>query len=46
AVAVSPWAGAALAGPLGGYPQLFAVLAGAAAVGAVLAVGTRVRDPR
>ena len=41
AVALSPWAGAALAGPLGGYPALFAVLAGAAALGAVLALGSR-----
>lgn len=45
AVAVSPWAGAALAGPLGGYPMLFVVLAGAAALGAALALGSRPRSP-
>lgn len=45
AVAVSPWAGAALAGVLGGYPLVFGLLAGAAALGAVLAVGSRPRDP-
>ncbi|WP_249265945.1 MULTISPECIES: MFS transporter [unclassified Pseudonocardia] len=41
AVAISPWAGAALAGPLGGYPALFVVLAGATTLGALLALGTR-----
>ncbi len=33
-------AGSALAGPLGGYPEVFVVLAGAAVVAAALAVGT------
>ncbi|MGJ9411636.1 MFS transporter [Aeromicrobium sp. CF4.19] len=36
AAAVAPWAGAALAGPLGGYAPAFAVLAGIAVVGALL----------
>lgn len=36
AVAVSPWAGAALAGPLGGYPQVFWLLAGAALAAAAV----------
>lgn len=40
AVAVSPWAGSALAGPFGGYPAVFVLLAVAAALAAVLAVGT------
>lgn len=40
AVAVSPWAGSALAGPLGGYPAVFMLLAVASAVAAVLAFGT------
>lgn len=40
AVAISPWAGSALAGPLGGYPEVFVLLAGAAALAAVLAIGT------
>jgi len=39
-VAISPWAGSALAGPLGGYPEVFVVLAGAAVVAAALAGGT------
>ncbi|GAA4687384.1 MFS transporter [Pseudonocardia yuanmonensis] len=42
ATAISPWAGAALAGPLGGYPELFVLLAAAGGVAALLAVGTRV----
>ncbi len=40
AAAVAPWAGAALAGPLGGYPAVFLVLAAVAAVAAVLAAGS------
>jgi MFS family permease len=40
ATALAPWAGAALAQTLGGYPAVFAVLAGLAALGAVLAVGS------
>jgi MFS family permease len=40
ATALAPWAGAALAQTLGGYPAVFAVLAGVAAVAALLAVGS------
>lgn len=40
AIAVGPWAGSALAGLLGGYPPVFAVLAGVAVVAAVLSIGT------
>ncbi|WP_328690168.1 MFS transporter [Streptomyces phaeochromogenes] len=40
ASALAPFAGAALAGPLGGYPALFAVLALAAAAAALLALGS------
>ncbi|MCJ0871185.1 MFS transporter [Streptomyces sp. AP-93] len=38
--ALAPWAGAALAGPLGGYPHLFAALASLSVVAACLALGT------
>ena len=37
AAALAPWAGAALAGPLGGYPAVFCLLGALAAVAAVLA---------
>ena len=40
AIAVSPWAGAALAGPLGGYPPVFALLGAVAVVAAALTIGT------
>jgi MFS family permease len=40
ATAVAPWAGAALAGPLGGYPRVFLLLAGVAVVAALLAAGS------
>ncbi|HWM02219.1 MAG TPA: MFS transporter [Actinophytocola sp.] len=40
ATALAPWAGAALAQAFGGYPVVFAVLAGVAAVAALLAVGS------
>jgi MFS family permease len=40
ATALAPWAGAALAQALGGYPAVFAVLAGVAGVAALLAVGS------
>ncbi|MGW1800929.1 hypothetical protein ACWCQN_34565 [Streptomyces sp. NPDC001984] len=40
AAALAPFAGAALAGPLGGYPGLFAVLALTSAVAALLALGS------
>ena len=39
--ALAPVSGTALAGPLGGYPQLFALLALISAIGAALACGTR-----
>jgi MFS family permease len=37
AAALAPWAGAALASPLGGYPAVFCLLGGAAVLAAVLA---------
>ncbi|WTW93513.1 MFS transporter [Streptomycetaceae bacterium NBC_01309] len=40
ASAIAPWAGAALAGPLGGYPHMFALLATAGATAAVLAIAS------
>jgi hypothetical protein len=40
ATALAPWAGAALAGLLGGYPPVFAVLAILAALASVLALGS------
>ena len=40
ATALAPWAGAALAQALGGYPAVFLLLAGLAALAAVLAVGS------
>jgi MFS family permease len=40
ATALAPYAGTALAGALGGYPALFAVLAALSVVAAVLAAGT------
>jgi MFS family permease len=40
ATALAPWAGAALSVVLGGYPAVFALLAGLAAVAAVLALGS------
>ena len=40
ATALAPWAGAALAEALGGYPAVFAVFAVLAAAAAALAVGT------
>ncbi|MFD6985641.1 MFS transporter, partial [Streptomyces sp. NPDC059956] len=40
AAALAPWAGAALAGTLGGYPTLFAALAGASLLATVLAVAS------
>ncbi|MDA0564375.1 MFS transporter [Streptomonospora sp. S1-112] len=45
AIALAPWAGAALAGALGGYPAMFAVLAAIGAAGALLAPLTRPADP-
>ncbi len=43
ATALGPFAGAALAPPLGGYPHLFLVLAAVCALAALLALGTRPR---
>ncbi|CAM5284759.1 MFS transporter [Streptomyces badius] len=43
AAALAPWAGAALAGPLGGYDRLFLALAGSSLVAAVLARSARTR---
>jgi MFS family permease len=40
ATALAPWAGAALSVVLGGYPAVFALLAGMAALAAVLAAGS------
>ncbi|MEN3270866.1 MFS transporter, partial [Pseudonocardia sp.] len=40
ATALAPWAGAALAEVLGGYPIVFVLLAGIAALAAVLAAGS------
>jgi cyanate permease len=40
ATAVSPWAGAALAAPLGGYPGVFLLLAAVALVAAVAGLGS------
>lgn len=41
AAALAPWASAALAGFLGGYPQVFGALALAGTAAALLALGTR-----
>jgi MFS family permease len=40
ATALAPWAGAALAQALGSYPAVFLILAGIAALAAVLAIGS------
>ena len=40
ATALAPWAGAALATTLGGFPVVFAVLTGLAALAAVLTAGS------
>ncbi|WP_435107125.1 MFS transporter [Nocardiopsis synnemataformans] len=44
AIALAPWAGAAMAGPLGGYSAAFAVLGTLAALGALIALATRTRS--
>ncbi|NKY96607.1 MFS transporter [Nocardiopsis alborubida] len=44
AIALAPWAGAALAGPMGGYPAAFAVLGALAMLGALTALATRARS--
>lgn len=41
AAALAPFAGAALAAPLGGYPALFVLLAALSAVAAVTSLGSR-----
>ncbi|MFI9155427.1 MFS transporter [Streptomyces sp. NPDC053367] len=41
AAALAPFAGTLIAGPLGGYPTLFAVLAALSAAAAITAIGTR-----
>jgi MFS family permease len=46
ATAVAPWAGAALAGALGGFPPMFAVLAALSGVAAAFAWGTTPAPPR
>jgi MFS family permease len=46
ATALAPWAGAALAEVLGGYPPVFAILAALAALSAVLALGSVPPRPR
>lgn len=43
ASALAPFAGAALAGPRGGYPHLFVLLAAVSAAAALLALATRPR---
>ncbi|MFI8391834.1 hypothetical protein [Streptomyces sp. NPDC085540] len=43
AAALAPFAGALPAGPLGGYPALFAPLAALSAAAAVTALGARTR---
>jgi hypothetical protein len=40
ATALAPWAGAALSEVLGGYPVVFVLLAGLAALAAALAAGS------
>ena len=45
ATALAPWAGAALAQTLGGYPAVFALLAAVAALAALLAAGSVPRPP-
>jgi MFS family permease len=43
AVAVSPWAGSALADLLGGYPPVFVILAAASLAAAMMALATMPR---
>lgn len=43
-IALAPWAGAVLAGPLGGYPALFLLLALAGLAGAALSLGSAPRS--
>ncbi|MFD9342324.1 MFS transporter [Streptomyces sp. NPDC060049] len=45
AAALAPFAGAVLAGPLGGYPALFALLSALSIIAAATALGTRPRVP-
>jgi MFS family permease len=46
ATALAPWAGAAIAQSLGGYPAVFALLAGVAALAALLAAGSVPRSEK
>lgn len=46
AIALAPWAGAALAGPLGGYPAAFMAMGALAMLGALTALATRTRPER
>lgn len=46
ATALAPWAGAALAQPLGGYPAVFALLAGVAALAVLLTAGSVPRSEK
>ncbi|MDS1271593.1 MFS transporter [Lipingzhangella sp. LS1_29] len=46
AIALAPWAGAALAGLLGGYPAMFAALAAIGVVSVLAALFSRVPHPR
>ncbi|MFD7298347.1 MFS transporter [Streptomyces sp. NPDC059897] len=45
AAAIAPWAGASLAGALGGYPHLFTALSVASLAAAVLALGSAIDKP-
>jgi len=40
AIAISPWAGSALADLLGGYPPVFVILAGVSLAAAMMALTT------
>ncbi|MFF3346639.1 MFS transporter [Streptomyces sp. NPDC002779] len=46
ASALAPFAGAALSAPLGGYPQLFGLLAGLSLLASLIGLGTAVRRER
>lgn len=46
AIALAPWAGTALAGPLGGYTEAFVALGALAALGALFGLATRTGSTR